>query len=657
MDAFSSYLLSPTKRNRSAPPSGKATDKKKKEKRSKSSSGEQYDTADEEETRSPLSPKMAGTEDEKEDDGQVTFRNVGATASFDASKKVPKSAGATDGANLATTRHMRRGCLLRLTAIEKQVNGTTAAALDNPRRATGVQRLRVEANKVWYDFGKWTDKALELAENETDADKIMDEATEWYTNTLERFSDLESELEHSEELVRQKHAPDSPPKSAAAAANASMTLAPAAPVIINRQTHSSLKPLQLSQFSGQIVQYTEWSQAFTADVGNNASLTPIQKWGYLKAAVTEEVREENFNGLDHAQDNFLVAWERLEKRYGQPDVLISAHMSGLWTLPALPDGAGAKDLRKTHNEISNHLMGLEKAGAPISDQLGITIVESKMNSRLAKTWDPIVIDKKDRKEAVTVKDFLRHLHLAVLAAEREENRRNVKSTTSAGAYERGAGSASALVAQPTPQQGWTKSGRGGRGGRWGRGGYNQSQNQPRQQPQYQDRYGAGGQEPMRGRNSRERGRRGRGGAQGSSAEPRQLTYAGSCVVCSQHHMLRNCPTFQKMDVDRRWTVVSQNKGCFACLRMDGHAARQCPQAVGCAICTGRHNTLLHKQDRPTTSQRANVAQTDGQMVQSGQHAIEDFSRGDKRPGERWMLGHGQMGHPFAATLGDTQNQQ
>ena len=88
-----------------------------------------------------------------------------------------------------------------------------------------------------------------------------------------------------------------------------------------------------------------------------------------------------------------------------------------------------------------------------------------------------------------------------------------------------------------------------------------------------------------------------------------------CTVCKGNHRLWECRVFKEKTPSQRAKLVADNRLCFSCLR-DKHTFRQCPQprkfrAEGF---NSSHNTLLHGADRVfpiKQSPNSNTAQPSG----------------------------------------------
>ena len=67
-----------------------------------------------------------------------------------------------------------------------------------------------------------------------------------------------------------------------------------------------------------------------------------------------------------------------------------------------------------------------------------------------------------------------------------------------------------------------------------------------------------------------------------------------CVVCKGNHRLWECRVFKEKTPNQRAKLVADNKLYFSCLRYK-HTFRQCPQSRKCRAegCNSSHNSLLH----------------------------------------------------------------
>ncbi|KAL9977579.1 hypothetical protein ACROYT_G014998 [Oculina patagonica] len=68
----------------------------------------------------------------------------------------------------------------------------------------------------------------------------------------------------------------------------------------------------------------------------------------------------------------------------------------------------------------------------------------------------------------------------------------------------------------------------------------------------------------------------------------------TCPCCHQKHLLKDCPMFERKNVEERWQLVQARKLCHVCL-VPGHMRADCRSVERCAChATFPHNKLLHK---------------------------------------------------------------
>ena len=89
--------------------------------------------------------------------------------------------------------------------------------------------------------------------------------------------------------------------------------------------------------------------------------------------------------------------------------------------------------------------------------------------------------------------------------------------------------------------------------------------------------------------------------QKSNLKPQQRspsTSISGCIVCKGSHRLWECRVFKEKTPTQRAKVVAEAKLCFSCLR-DKHMFRQCLSPRKCRKdgCNSSHNTLLHGAER------------------------------------------------------------
>ena len=91
--------------------------------------------------------------------------------------------------------------------------------------------------------------------------------------------------------------------------------------------------LKLREFAGDPLEWPEWSGMFQSTVGRSA-LSNNEKMRSLKALLTGAARR-SVQGLGYSGAMFSVAWNTLERKFGQPHLIISAQLSQIQSYPTM----------------------------------------------------------------------------------------------------------------------------------------------------------------------------------------------------------------------------------------------------------------------------------------------------------------------------------
>ena len=102
---------------------------------------------------------------------------------------------------------------------------------------------------------------------------------------------------------------------------------------------SSLPKLKLAEFSGDPLEWPEWSQLFQATV-HAANIDDSVKMNHLKTMVTGKAKEA-IAGLGYTAEMYNVAWNVLVRNFGKPQMVVNAQLKRIYSFPpmTLYDGA------------------------------------------------------------------------------------------------------------------------------------------------------------------------------------------------------------------------------------------------------------------------------------------------------------------------------
>ena len=107
-----------------------------------------------------------------------------------------------------------------------------------------------------------------------------------------------------------------------------------APATLDAPVRPKLPELLLSKFDGDITTWHSFWDSYESAVHNNASLSDVNKFTYLKSLVLKSVKDA-IEGLALTAANYEEAVAILKKRFGNQQLIISKHMEELMSTEAV----------------------------------------------------------------------------------------------------------------------------------------------------------------------------------------------------------------------------------------------------------------------------------------------------------------------------------
>ena len=96
---------------------------------------------------------------------------------------------------------------------------------------------------------------------------------------------------------------------------------------------SSLPKLKLAEFSGDPLEWREWSQLFQATV-HAANIDDSVKMNHLKTMVTGKAKEA-IAGSGYTAEMYNVAWNVLVRNFGKPQMVVNAQLKRIYSFPPM----------------------------------------------------------------------------------------------------------------------------------------------------------------------------------------------------------------------------------------------------------------------------------------------------------------------------------
>ena len=337
---------------------------------------------------------------------------------------------------------------------------------------------------------------------------------------------------------------------------------------ITCKRNDPLPEWKLSQDNGDALQWHEWFGQFKSAI-DAQSLTDDVKLTYLKALVTGKAKTA-IAEFAYCGVMYKDALKILERKFGQPQAVVSAHVDKLCSFPPLK-------LTNSDNIINysvtiSSLVGVFKSLSYDSDLRSASLLNTavqKLPPNLKESWSlftvkkhwvkPTLLDFNNwLKEKAEAHDLMKHTSSK---ARTEDNTNSVVKTKVA----------SRTFAANTQSKGTQKP------------------------------------------------------ASTSATPP-----TPRCIVCKGNHRICEWRVFKEMSPTQRAKVVVEAKLCFSCLR-EKHTFRQCPNPRKCRKdeCNSSHNTLLHGAERVYPSKSPSINNNSNSNAGANQSKLSSVQSSSK----------------------------
>ena len=138
-----------------------------------------------------------------------------------------------------------------------------------------------------------------------------------------------------------------------------------------------LPKLSLKKFSGDVTKWTTFWECYESAIHNNANLTKIEKFNYLKSLL-EHSAAKTIEGLQLTNANYDEAIKILKDRFGNQQIIINSHMEALCNIPNVGSIDNVKMLRQLYDKVETHVRSLTSLGVN-SGSYGNLMISILMN--------------------------------------------------------------------------------------------------------------------------------------------------------------------------------------------------------------------------------------------------------------------------------------
>ena len=166
----------------------------------------------------------------------------------------------------------------------------------------------------------------------------------------------------------------------------------------------SLPKLKLREFAGDRLEWVEWRGMFQSTV-RRSSLSNDEKMSHLKTLLTGAARK-SVQGLSYSGAMFSAAWSTLERKFGQPQLIISAQLSRIQSNPTMRY-EDSKSLVEFADIVSNFVGFLQQCGYSndLFSSSKLEIVTRKLSLDMKRKWLGNIEKPQNRVKHTTLMDL------------------------------------------------------------------------------------------------------------------------------------------------------------------------------------------------------------------------------------------------------------
>ena len=126
----------------------------------------------------------------------------------------------------------------------------------------------------------------------------------------------------------------------------------------NKILNTKLVKLEFPVFKGNPLEWQSFYEQFNISIHQNKTFNDIDRLNYLRRYLAGQALT-TISGLTLNSQNYKEALDIVIERYGNPQVLISAHMETLFKIKKLKNMENLEALSKLYNYLENCIQNLK----------------------------------------------------------------------------------------------------------------------------------------------------------------------------------------------------------------------------------------------------------------------------------------------------------
>ena len=167
-------------------------------------------------------------------------------------------------------------------------------------------------------------------------------------------------------------------------------------------TTAKLPKLQLKKFTGNIVEWQAFWDAFRDTVHNSTQLTSVEKFHYLYSLL-EGTAVRAIQGLQLTSNNYDIAVKLLKERFGNKQKIINAYIEKLNRVRFVSN-VDASSLRSFHDYIKIQKEALKGIG--VDSKTYETLLVPQLLAKLPEAFRMKIIEECGCQNQISLDDFL-----------------------------------------------------------------------------------------------------------------------------------------------------------------------------------------------------------------------------------------------------------
>jgi hypothetical protein len=256
---------------------------------------------------------------------------------------------------------------------------------------------------------------------------------------------------------------------------------------------------------------------------------------------------EAISGLSLSEENYGVACDILQERFGRPELVRFSHIQELLNLKPLSKQVSVQELRTLHNSLMSHVRSLHNLGIE-GDKYGIFLtpmILSCLPHGIRMEWAKVSAEKEGDLQFLL--DFM---------TKEIENRERCNIF-------KGLLKSEVKVVKEGPVKSTATA-------------LSSVGSSKKMQQKRQNSFSTS--------------------VVPAVSSPSSSSSEDSCLVCGRKHPTSRCYDLVRVNFEKRLEVAKRNGLCFRCLQR-GHLATDCVEKVKCNKCQGNHHFLFCRGDR------------------------------------------------------------